>query len=443
MSTQSTLLAAVAFAIACRAPAVAPPADRPERGGPELFGAGLFSTSAWDFFIAFSPDQTRALFGRADDTFERFAIHESRVAGRGRWSPPTRPRFASAWSDADPHIAPDGLSVYFISNRPLSGAGEPRPIHDIFVAKLDDNGEWGDAARLPAPVNDGTTDRWSPIVTRSGDLYFGADLPGTRGGSDLWVSHLVDGVYQPPVNLGDAINTTAHEVEPWIAPDASYLVFAALRRDGGAGNYDLFVSRRTGATWSPAAPLRAINTPASEWNHSVSPDGHWLYFTSTRAQAGPLGERFDTPRDDRLVEGIGNGKGDIYRIAMEDVMTDHRPVSIAPGGAYAAGYQVSGPVRTVHISGQIPVRPDGSVPEGFEAQCRQVWANIDAVLAQAGMTRRDLVKVTTYLSDRRDREVNSLVRRELLGDHLPALTIIIAGIYDPVWLLEIEAIAAR
>jgi hypothetical protein len=35
------------------------------------------------------------------------------------------------------------------------------------------------------------------------------------------------------------------------------------------------------------------------------------------------------------------------------------------------------------------------------------------------------------------------VRRELLGDHLPVLTIIIAGIYDPVWLLEIEAIAAR
>jgi len=127
----------------------------------------------------------------------------------------------------------------------------------------------------------------------------------------------------------------------------------------------------------------------------------------------------------------------------EELVTDHRPVSIAPGGAYASAYEVSGAKRTIYISGQVPERPDGSLPEGFEAQCRQVWANLDAVLASAGMTRADLVKLTIYLSDRRDRETNARVRRELLGDHLPALTIIIAGIYDPVWLLEIEAIAAR
>jgi enamine deaminase RidA (YjgF/YER057c/UK114 family) len=118
----------------------------------------------------------------------------------------------------------------------------------------------------------------------------------------------------------------------------------------------------------------------------------------------------------------------------------HAPVTIAPGGAYSLAYEVAG---TVYISGQIPTRPDGSVPEGFEAQCRLVWENIDAQLAQAGMTRRDLVKVTTYLSDRKYRDANSRIRRELLGDHLPALTIIIAGIYDEAWLLEIEAIASR
>lgn len=124
-------------------------------------------------------------------------------------------------------------------------------------------------------------------------------------------------------------------------------------------------------------------------------------------------------------------------------MIEHRPVAIASGGGYAAAYEVAGAKRTVYISGQVPDRPDGSLPEGFEAQCRQVWANIDAVLAQAGMTRRDLVKVTTYLSDRRDREVNARIRREVLGEHRPALTIIITGIYDPAWLLEIEAVAAR
>jgi 2-iminobutanoate/2-iminopropanoate deaminase len=52
------------------------------------------------------------------------------------------------------------------------------------------------------------------------------------------------------------------------------------------------------------------------------------------------------------------------------------------------------------------------------------------------------VKVTTYLSDRRFGFENGELRREILGDRTPALTVIIAAIFDDSWLLEIEAIAA-
>ena len=64
-----------------------------------------------------------------------------------------------------------------------------------------------------------------------------------------------------------------------------------------------------------------------------------------------------------------------------------------------------------------------------------------AVLTSAGMTTHDLVKVTTYLSDRRYRQANSLIRREELDGAAPALTVLISGIYDESWLLEIEAMA--
>lgn len=97
----------------------------------------------------------------------------------------------------------------------------------------------------------------------------------------------------------------------------------------------------------------------------------------------------------------------------------------------------------VYVSGQIPVAPDGTLAEGFAEQCRQVWANVAAALAPHGMGLSDLVKVTTFLSDRAYRAENSAIRREVLGDHAPALTVIITGIYDESWLLEIEAIAAR
>jgi enamine deaminase RidA (YjgF/YER057c/UK114 family) len=59
------------------------------------------------------------------------------------------------------------------------------------------------------------------------------------------------------------------------------------------------------------------------------------------------------------------------------------------------------------------------------------------------MSLADIVKVTTFLSNRSHAEENSMIRRELLAGLSPALTVIIADIYDPAWLLEIEVIAAR
>jgi 2-iminobutanoate/2-iminopropanoate deaminase len=111
-------------------------------------------------------------------------------------------------------------------------------------------------------------------------------------------------------------------------------------------------------------------------------------------------------------------------------------------GGYVQAFEVIGPARLLYISGQIPETADGTVPDTFAGQCRQVWANIQAALAAAGMDLTNLVKVTTYLSHRQYRGDNSAIRREVLGDHRPALTVIIAEIYDPRWLLEIEAVAA-
>ncbi len=109
---------------------------------------------------------------------------------------------------------------------------------------------------------------------------------------------------------------------------------------------------------------------------------------------------------------------------------------------YAQSVVVSDVRRTVYISGQIPMRPDGTVPEGFTAQAEQVWANLEAQLRAVGMGFEHLVRHTTYLSDRKYTARSSAVRRRVLGDHPAALTVIVAGIFDEAWLLEIEAVAA-
>ncbi len=122
-----------------------------------------------------------------------------------------------------------------------------------------------------------------------------------------------------------------------------------------------------------------------------------------------------------------------------------RPINApdAPGasGGYPQAVEVSGAARTLYVSGQIPVNVDGSVPEDFREQARLTWANVKAQLRAADMTLDNVVKHTTFLSDRRYRQANSEVRREALGDRDAALTVIITGIYDEAWLLEIEVVA--
>jgi enamine deaminase RidA (YjgF/YER057c/UK114 family) len=112
-------------------------------------------------------------------------------------------------------------------------------------------------------------------------------------------------------------------------------------------------------------------------------------------------------------------------------------------GGYAQSLLASGAERLLFVSGQIPEDRAGHVPETFDTQAEQVWRNVLAQLRAADMAVSDIVKVTTFLSDRAYRDANSRIRQEVLGDHTPALTVIICDIYDEAWLLEIEVVAAQ
>jgi enamine deaminase RidA (YjgF/YER057c/UK114 family) len=119
------------------------------------------------------------------------------------------------------------------------------------------------------------------------------------------------------------------------------------------------------------------------------------------------------------------------------------PEAPAPASHYAQAVEISDYRRLVFVSGQIPVAPDGAVPPDFPSQCRLAWRNVEAQLRAGGMTLEHLVKVTIFLSDRRYAVENRTVRQEVLGERTPALTVIVCDIFDPAWLLEIEAIAAE
>lgn len=110
--------------------------------------------------------------------------------------------------------------------------------------------------------------------------------------------------------------------------------------------------------------------------------------------------------------------------------------------AFAAANEVSDFSRLLFISGQVPEDENGHVPPDYPSQYRLAWANVERQLKAAGMSFDNLVKATIFLSDRSLIAQSKGLRASILGERTPAITIILCGIYDEKWLLEIEAVAA-
>ena len=122
------------------------------------------------------------------------------------------------------------------------------------------------------------------------------------------------------------------------------------------------------------------------------------------------------------------------------------PAAIQPPfAAYAHGVEAR-VRRLVVTSGQLGIAADGSIPETAEAQARLCFANIDAILAEAGLTRDHILRLNAYVTDRAHMAGYMAARDAYLADRpdKPASTLmIVSGFTRPEFLVEVEAIAAE
>lgn len=100
------------------------------------------------------------------------------------------------------------------------------------------------------------------------------------------------------------------------------------------------------------------------------------------------------------------------------------------------------PLRSLHLSGQSGIQPNGELAQGFSAQCRQAIKNLETVLRDAGMALNNLVKMNFYLTNRQHMAELTSMGQELLDGARPAVTtVIVAGLESPDWLVEVDAVA--
>jgi len=117
------------------------------------------------------------------------------------------------------------------------------------------------------------------------------------------------------------------------------------------------------------------------------------------------------------------------------------PDAPPPVAAYTHAIEVLGAARTLYISGQVGQRMDGTIPDDVVEQSRLAWQNLEAQLKAAGMTLDNLVKITTILPNQGDLAASREGRNKVLGDRKPASTLIVGGLANPAWKIEIEGIA--
>jgi enamine deaminase RidA (YjgF/YER057c/UK114 family) len=84
-----------------------------------------------------------------------------------------------------------------------------------------------------------------------------------------------------------------------------------------------------------------------------------------------------------------------------------------------------------------------TMPDGVEAQARNTFATIQSVLAEAGASMSDIVRVHYYITKREDAAAVMTVAGEVLGDIRPAATLIICELLEEAMLIEIEVTARR
>ena len=108
---------------------------------------------------------------------------------------------------------------------------------------------------------------------------------------------------------------------------------------------------------------------------------------------------------------------------------------------YSLAIDVSGAARTLYISGQVGVDADGKLAVDFSTQCRQTLLNLQAQLRAAGMMFDNVVKLNTILPDLANIGELRRIRAEIMGDCKPASTLVVGGLVDPAYKIEIEAIA--
>jgi hypothetical protein len=189
----------------------------------------------------------------------------------------------------------DGKTIYFTRTIDVSAGFRNRQRKDttfgIFSAELV-NGEWTNLNQFP--FNSDAFNTGYPFLSNDGQqLFFSSDAPGGIGGLDLYVSHLENGRWGKPENLGDIVNTPKNEVFPFLH-NGGRLYFAS-RGHNQRGDLDIYFTVNLGGEWQKPVLLgEPINSANDDYGLILNTMADTGYFVTNRSGSPDIFAAYST-----------------------------------------------------------------------------------------------------------------------------------------------------
>lgn len=246
---------------------------------PKNLGSSVNSKMS-EYLPSQTVDGTQLFFTRRVDSYnEDFYVTNRQKANNWETAQPLKGSLNTPQSEGAMMISQDGTWLVFTGCYRADSYGGC----DLYISYKTNDG-WSAAKNLGNRIN---SDQWESQPCLSPDkreLYFASRRPGGFGGSDIYVSRLQDnGQWSDPENLGVGINSPADEQSPFIHADNQTLYFTSAYWPG-YGDDDLFMVRKTATNkWSAPKNLGyPINTIDREGTLFITADGKIAFYASER-----------------------------------------------------------------------------------------------------------------------------------------------------------------
>ncbi len=205
----------------------------------------------------------------------------------------------TASNDTISHLSPDGREMFMQSNR-AGGSG----LVDIYIttrSNVSDDFSWTAPVNIGTVINTASNDYFGNLfidpASGNGTLYFNSDRPGGLGGNDIYQStRNADGTFNAPVPVPE-LNSSLNEERTTISRDGLEMLFSS-NRFVPTTNQAVLISKRasTSASWRPPVYAAEFNTVGSNAQPALSNDGRVVFHVSNRAGGSGQGDIYSAMR---------------------------------------------------------------------------------------------------------------------------------------------------